>query len=60
MPYNHHTGSGFAISVGNRIKVVEVSVNKMSEDDVKMQGRVVCEIVTSEGASYFNVIGDMR
>lgn len=51
IPGNNHTGRGFADSVGDRVKIVEVSVNKMKEDEVKMEARVVCEVVTSEGAS---------
>lgn len=42
---------GFGKSIGERLEFIEISVNRMKEDEVKMQARLVCEVVTSEGAS---------
>lgn len=49
----NYIGHGFANSIGEKLKVVEVSVNKMRDGGVKMEGRLVYEIVTSEGAPHF-------
>jgi len=40
-------GGLFAESVGERLKLTEVSVNKKVEDSAKTEGRVVCEIEVS-------------
>lgn len=51
-----YTGTGFANSVGQRVKVIEVSVNKKAEDPVKLEGRVVCEIETLQGSFQLTMV----
>jgi acyl-coenzyme A thioesterase 13 len=52
----HNRKISFAYTVTERIEVVEVSIVRNSEDQLKMDGRVVCEIDVTSGsrqASFF-------
>lgn len=42
-------GTGFADTVGEKIRVTEVSIVEKAEEPAKMEGRVVCEIVVAKG-----------
>lgn len=40
---------GFALSVQNRVKIVEVSVNTNKDEPKKLEGRMVCELEVAKG-----------
>jgi acyl-coenzyme A thioesterase 13 len=49
--YLNYTGKKFSNSIGNRVEIVEISINHKSEDPMRLEGRVVCEIETQEGTN---------
>jgi len=49
----------FALAVGQRLEITEVSVHAKSEEERVLQGRVVCEVDVREGevhAEWFDII----
>jgi acyl-coenzyme A thioesterase 13 len=42
-------GVGFGDRVGRRIKLTEISVNRMSHEQEKLEGKVVAEITIDKG-----------
>lgn len=45
-----HRGTGFADRIGMRVKLTEVSVNRMPNEEERKEGKVVAEIIVEEGA----------
>jgi len=43
-----HRGTGFGDSVGNRVRITEISINQMPNEPEKLEGKVVAEITVTE------------
>lgn len=49
-------GTGFGTAVSSRTSVTEVSIDRKTDEPQKLEGTVVCKIVTGEGRLYFYLV----
>lgn len=48
-----HRGTGFADTIGSRVKLTDISISHMPNEPGRAEGKVVAEITVSQGA-YFS------